>query len=333
MWTKPRGRSRGGPSSSTDATRCCASSELAARAKWSQTLGRTPSTVSRELRRGIDEQGRYRPYDAHRRAAERRRRPRCSRFVTNVLLLAFVRDHLERRWSPAQISRELRRQHPDDRTMWVAPESIYQEIYRPESLLRRRREVPSWLRTGRDHRRAHRRLGPRRRRFAGPMLMITDRPFDPSDRTVPGHWEGDLSVGPAHRSAIGTLVERRTRYVKLTYLIACDSTTLHEALVRALGPLPLQLRRSLTWDQGTEMARHLDTAARLGARCTSASPPAPGSAGRTRTPTGSCGSTSPKARTCPCTPLPTSHASNSSSISGPARSWTTGHRPSYLPNC
>jgi IS30 family transposase len=107
------------------------------------------------------------------------------------------------------------------------------------------------------------------------MVSVHDRGFDADDGSQAGHWEGDLIVGPNHRSGIGTLVERQTRYVKLLHLTAQDSTTLHAALVAALGVLPASLRRSLTWDQGSEMARHLDVTADTGIPiyfCDAASP-------------------------------------------------------------
>ena len=178
------------------------------------------------------------------------------------------------RWSPQQISRALRAAHPGDPGMRVATESIYLAIYRPGSGLLRKPD-PSPLRTGRDHRRAHTRLIRAGRRFAQPMLSIHDREFEPTDRSVAGNWEGDLTVGPHHRSAIGTLVERQTRYVKLLHLNALTSSELHTALVRVLGALPQGLRRTLTWDQGTEMAKHLDITADTGTKiyfCDAASP-------------------------------------------------------------
>jgi len=134
---------------------------------------------------------------------------------------------------------------------------------------------PSLLRTGRDHRKAHTRQVRSRRRFAQPMLSVHDRGFEPTDRTVAGHWEGDLIVGPNHRSGTGTLVERQTRFVKLVHLPVQDSATLHAALVAALAPIPAGLRRSLTWDQGTEMARHPEVAADAGIKiyfCDAGSP-------------------------------------------------------------
>ncbi|WP_459971535.1 IS30 family transposase [Mycobacterium sp. MUNTM1] len=115
----------------------------------------------------------------------------------------------------------------------------------------------------------------RRRRFGEPMLSVHQRPFAPYDRTQPGHWEGDVIVGPQHRSAIGTLVERHTRFVKLIYLQRPDSFDLHDGLLRAVDGLPTHLLQSTTWDQGSEMARHLQITAATAAKvyfCDSGSP-------------------------------------------------------------
>ncbi|MGN2636391.1 IS30 family transposase [Nocardia takedensis] len=228
-------------------------------------LNRSPSTISRELRRNARVCGQYRPFEAHRKACRRRSRPRPTRMSADPVLLAFVRERLLMRWSPGQISRHLRITFPGNPSRQIAMETIYQEIYRPHSLLMRRPE-PSPLRTGRDHRRAQFRSSrPRRRRFAAPMLSITTRPFAPDDRSQPGHWEGDMIVGRRHRSAIGTLVERHSRLVKLIHMPRLDATSLHEGLIDVLGHLPTDLRRSITWDQGWEMARHHDTSTALGA--------------------------------------------------------------------
>lgn len=237
-----------------------------------EALGRAPSTISRELRRNLHATGQYRPFHAQVLAAQRRRRPKQHKLAGNAMLRAFVVDRLAEKWSPQQISRALRAAHPDDPAMRLATESIYLALYRPSNGLVSK---PSPLRTGRDHRRAHTRQIRAGRRFAQPMLSVHERGFEPTDRTTPGHWEGDLIVGPNHRSGIGTLVERQTRYTKLLHLPVQDSMTVHAALVRTLGPLPAALRRTLTWDQGTEMARHLEVAAEAGIRvyfCDAASP-------------------------------------------------------------
>ncbi len=229
-----------------------------------RALGRSPSTISRELSRNRHSTGQYRPFHAHGLAATRRRRARPLKIATTPQLHAFVKARLKERWSPQQISRALRREHANDPTMWLSTESIYQALYRPGNGLITKRESP--LRTGRDHRRGHTRIVRAGRRFAQPMRSIHDRGFEPTDRTVAGHWEGDLIVGPHHRSAIATLVERQTRYVRLVHLPAQDSLAVKAALVRALLRMPPHLRLSLTWDQGTELARHLEITAETGTK-------------------------------------------------------------------
>ncbi len=239
-----------------------------------EALGRSASTISRELRRNLHPSGQYRPFHAQAVAAVRRRRTRPLKLMTDPVLRGFVEARLRERWSPQQISRALRVDHPDDAARWVAAETIYQAIYRPGTGLCRK-SLTSPLRTGRDHRRGHTRQIRARRRFAQPMLSVHERGFDPTDRSEAGHWEGDLIVGPHHRSAIGTLVERQTRYVKLLHLPALNSIAVHDALVRRLGELPPTLRRTLTWDQGTEMAKHLDVTTATGTKvyfCDAASP-------------------------------------------------------------
>nr|WP_220492150.1 IS30 family transposase [Propioniciclava sp. MC1683] len=237
-----------------------------------ELMGRSPSTISRELRRNLHPSGQYRPFHAHAAAASRRRRVRTTKLEADTELHAFVSDKLQQKWSPQQISRALRLAHPHDPGRRISTESIYLALYRPGVGLM---TAPSPLRTGRDQRRAHCRQVRSRRRFAQPMISIHERGFDPTDRGEPGHWEGDLIVGPHHRSAIGTLVERQTRYVKLLHLASQDSLTLCASLAAALGPLPAGLRNSLTWDQGTEMARHLELTRDTGIRvyfCDAASP-------------------------------------------------------------
>jgi len=242
-------------------------------------LGRAPSTISRELRRNSVAGRGYRPFDAHRRATVRRTRRHRRRVETNGQLRDVVAELLLRRWSPQQVSHHLRHRFPDDPSMWLCDESIYQVVYQPNSrFLRPSPLAPhrrSPLRTGRDHRRAHQRQQRRRPRFQQPMLTIHDRPFPAIDRSEAGHWEGDLIIGNNHSSAIGTLVERQTRMVRLVHLPRSDADPLHAALVARMRDLPPTLMRSITWDQGTEMARHLAITDKLGAPvyfCDSRSP-------------------------------------------------------------
>jgi transposase, IS30 family len=241
-------------------------------------LGRSPSTISRTAPQRDCGPG-LSAFDAHRRATARRARRHRRRVDTNLELRRVVGDLLAQRWSPQQISRHLRIRFPDDPSMWLSHESVYQAVYEPGSaLMRPSRLAPehrSPLRTGRDHRRAHQRGDRRRPRFEQPMLSIHQRPFPPEDRTQAGHWEGDLIIGKEQRSAIGTLVERQTRMVRLLHLPRRDGEALHDALQARLGDLSPGLLRSITWDQGTEMARHLTITATLGAPiyfCDSRSP-------------------------------------------------------------
>jgi IS30 family transposase len=220
-------------------------------------LGRDPSTISRELRRNADTvTGSYRPFAAHRRALGRRPRPRPGKLAIDVELRTMVQQLLDRRWSPEQISHELRCRFPDQPERHLVPETIYQAIY-VQGRGGLRRELHRALRTGRAMRR------PRRGAMALPtgkipgMVMISQRPAEVADRAVPGHWEGDLIVGASHNSVIGTLVERSTRYLMLLHLPdGGKAIAVRDALIATLGTLPAQLRRSLTWDQGKELARH-----------------------------------------------------------------------------
>jgi transposase, IS30 family len=231
-------------------------------------LGRAPSTISRELRRNAAASG-YRPFEAHRRATARRARSHRRRIETNGELRQLVAEFLAQRWSPQQISRQLRLRFPGQPAMWLCHESIYQAVYQPGSPLQRPSPLApqhrSPLRTGRDHRRAHQHAQQRRARFEQPMRTIRQRPFQPEDRCQPGHWEGDLIIGKDQGSAIGTLVERQTRMVRLLPMPYRDSDTLHDALQTRMAGLPPVLLRSITWDQGTEMARHPRITRSLGA--------------------------------------------------------------------
>ncbi|HST55869.1 MAG TPA: IS30 family transposase [Solirubrobacteraceae bacterium] len=247
----------------------------------SRRVGRSPSTISRELKRNRTAGRRpgYRPFEAHRCACARRARHRHRRIETNHDLGRVVAELLEQRWSPEQISRQLRKRFPEEPAMWLSHESIYQALYESGSpLMRPTRLAPhrrSPLRTGRDHRRAQQRTDRRRSRFEQPMLTIHERPAHVDDRSEAGHWEGDLIVGKNQGSAIGTLVERQTRLVRLLHLRCRDADSLHEALQARMGDLPGNLLRSITWDQGTEMARHLSITKSLGVAvyfCDSRSP-------------------------------------------------------------
>lgn len=219
-------------------------------------LGRPASTVKRELDQRRDVNGWYRPYAAHRHAARRRARPKPARLVTDVRLREFVQAGLLEQWSPEQVSNALRLAFPDDLSMRVSPETIYQALYR-QAGSGLRREVARTLRTGRTRRKRRRSPLHRMSRFRDPMVMISERPSEVEDRRIPGHWEGDLIVGTGSQSAIITLVERSSRFVMLGHLPdGHDAEQVRDTLVGLLSELPKHLRRSITWDQGTEMAAH-----------------------------------------------------------------------------
>jgi IS30 family transposase len=221
-------------------------------------LGRSPSTVSREIRRNIHEpSGNYRPRTAQRSAERRRCRQRSGKIAGNPQLLDFVREHLNQRWSPRQISKRLHAQYPGRPEMHLVPETIYQALYGRGSLDLAVDPALS-LRTGRTGRRPRCRKEHRTKRFPD-MVMIKDRPAEVNGRQVPGHWEGDLIIGKGSRSAIGTLVERTTRFTMLVHLAGNrGAENLRDKLAKTMHTLPAHLRLSVTWDQGTEMACHQD---------------------------------------------------------------------------
>ncbi|MDQ0618521.1 IS30 family transposase [Arthrobacter globiformis] len=221
-------------------------------------LGRSPSTVSREIRRNIHKpSGNYRPRTAQRSAERRRSRQRSGKIAGNPELQDFVREHLEQRWSPRQISNRLRAVFPEQPEMHVVPETVYQALYGRGRLDLAVNPAVS-LRTGRTGRRPRRRKEHRTKRFPD-MVMIRDRPAEVTSRLVPGHWEGDLIIGKGSRSAIATLVERTTRFIILVHLAGNrGAENLRDRLAETMSALPAHLRRSLTWDQGTEMACHQD---------------------------------------------------------------------------
>jgi IS30 family transposase len=228
-------------------------------------LDRSPSTVSRELRRNVEAaSGAYRPHAAQRLAEQRRARPKVGKLVADRELRAFVEDKLMRRWSPEQIAQALRVEFPDQPRRHLVPETIYQAVYRPELGGGLCRNLPKVLRTGRLRRKRRRRAEERRGRLVN-MTMIDQRSEEAAGREVAGHWEGDLITGESNRSAIGTLVERSSRYTILLYLPGRHTAeAVRDAVIEAMKDLPVQLRRSLTWDQGSEMAMHADIAEALG---------------------------------------------------------------------
>ncbi|MEU1392521.1 MULTISPECIES: IS30 family transposase [unclassified Nonomuraea] len=220
-------------------------------------LGRAPSTISREIRRNRHPtNGQYRPHAAQARANERRPRPKPGKIGQNPHLQAYIQDRLHKRWSPEQIVRSLRRTYPERAEMHVCHETIYRALY-VQGRGELRRELTRALRTGRTMRKPRRLAQQRQPRYSTPMVMLSERPAEADDRAVPGHWEGDLIIGKNQLSAIGTLVERTTRYVMLVHLpVDRTAERMRDALVETMATLPAHLKRSLTWDQGSEMGRH-----------------------------------------------------------------------------
>jgi IS30 family transposase len=218
-------------------------------------LGRSPSTVSREITRNSSGGGSYRATAAQARAEVRGRRPKTAKLAGNEELRGWVQGKLKKRWSPEQVSRCLAAEFPGRPEMRVSHETIYQSIY-VQGRGALRRELAKSLRTGRALRRPRRKDGERRARIKD-MVNISERPAEAADRAVPGHWEGDLIIGAHGKSAIGTLVERATRFTMLVPLPqGYDAPAMAEALTPVIASLPQALRRSLTWDQGREMRFH-----------------------------------------------------------------------------
>jgi transposase, IS30 family len=225
--------------------------------------GRHRSTISRELsRNSTGYRGGYRASTAQARADTNARRPKPAKLATNLGLRKRVQDRLQKNDSPEQISNRLRVDHPDDPEMQVSPETIYQSLY-VQGRGALKRELTRHLRTGRKLRKPHRNEGERRGKIPG-MVNIRDRPEEADDRTVPGHWEGDLIVGLDSGSAIGTLVERTTRFTMLLHLPSDHGAlAVQQAMIEKMSELPQILRQTLTWDQGSEMSNHVAIAAAL----------------------------------------------------------------------
>jgi IS30 family transposase len=270
-------------------------------------LGRSPSTISRELRRNASTRTwrlEYRASIAQWHAERRARRPKVAKLVANERLCAYVQERLSgvvrggggqavgplgprwsgrnkphrgdrrwvRGWSPEQIARRLRVDFPDDPSMRISHEAIYQALY-VQGRGALRRELVACLRTGRALRVPQARTRQKAWAHVTPEVMISERPAEAADRAVPGHWEGDLLIG-LERSAIGTLVERATRFTILIHLPREDgygtiprrkngpalggygAVTMKNALASTMTTLPEQLRRSLTWDRGKELSQH-----------------------------------------------------------------------------
>ena len=254
-------------------------------------LARAPSTISRELRRNAATRSggfEYRATTAQWHAERAARRPKPAKLAFNATLRRYVQERLAgiviapggamiprpmvpwkgrrhgprqprrwaRAWSPEQIARRLPRDFPDDESMRISHEAIYQALY-VQGRGALRRELTTCLRTGRALRVPRARTRGRGKSFVTPELLISQRPAEATDRAVPGHWEGDLILGSNCRSAIATLVERQSRYTMLVHLPDNHGAeTVRDGLLAVIQTLPAHLRKSLTWDQGTELTKH-----------------------------------------------------------------------------
>ena len=218
------------------------------------SLGRAPSTISREIRRNCGRQG-YRASEADHAAWERARRPKSCRLVENRALARIVAEKLQLEWSPEQIAGWLKRRFPHDEHYQVSPETIYCSLFiQARGALKK--ELLDHLRRTRGMRRSrHHTQKTEDHGQITDTVSISERPAAVKDRAVPGHWEGDLLFG-SHNSQIATLVERQTRYGMLAKVEAKDTETVINALIKHAHSLPRELYQSLTWDRGKEMAEH-----------------------------------------------------------------------------
>ena len=218
-------------------------------------LGRHRSTIWREIKANGGRRA-YRAFRADERAGQAARRGRPGWTVTRPVLWEKVKDRLRQRWSPQQISQRFRRDHPDDPSWWVSHESIYHAIY-VQANGELRKELAKCLRSGRSRRKPQSRINTGQGKIKD-MVNISQRPAEVQDRAIPGHWEGDLIIGEAGKSAVSTVVERTTRYGQLIRIDNRTARHVAERLATELSRLPDELAKSLTWDQGSELAQHAE---------------------------------------------------------------------------
>jgi transposase, IS30 family len=218
-----------------------------------ELIGRNKGVVCREVERNSSPDGKYRGCVAHRVAGHRRQRPKQFKLIANPALCRRIEGWMDQGWSPRLIAVMLAVEHGADQTARVSHETIYQALY-----VQTRGSLRADLHRQLSLKRSHRTHRGHSRHTQSPFkeaFKISERPPEVADRAVPGHWEGDLIQGPGNQSAIGTLVERTTRFTILLHLPGRhDSTTVADAMIREMRHLPEYLRRSITWDRGTEMA-------------------------------------------------------------------------------
>jgi len=221
-----------------------------------KALSRNVSTISREIVAGGCNRCTYRAITAQNRARRNssKRKSGKYRLNDNPKLLAYIRKKLKKKWSPRQIAEELEKDYPLDMTMRISPEAIYTYIYvLPRGSLKK--ELTSCLRQ--NHKRRYKQSrGVKMERKIEDMLSIEERPKEVEDRIIPGHWEGDLIIGKNNRSALGTLVERTTRTIILVPVKSREAEVVAKAFAKETRKLPQQMKLSMTYDQGREMAQH-----------------------------------------------------------------------------
>jgi IS30 family transposase len=226
-------------------------------------IGRDKSVVWREVARNRGPDGSYWAPVAHRAAHERRRRPKEFKLVVNPGLCRRIEAWMDDGWSPGLIAAMLRQQHPHMIMDRVSHETIYRALY-VQTRGSLRKDLAAQLLTKRRARKPHGTVDGRGKSLYREAFTISQRPAEAADRAVPGHWEGDLILGAGNTSAVGTLVERSTRFVILLHLPGRhDADSVAEAMIREMSQLPIHLRRSLTWDRGSELANYRDVEARL----------------------------------------------------------------------
>lgn len=221
-----------------------------------ETLCRHVSTISREIAAGSCNKYTYRAQKAQNRAKRNRVKRRSGHFLlrSNTRLREYVCGHLRKKWSPIQIAETIQKQYPTDTTMRISHETIYTYLYiLPRGELKK--ELLACLRQNRKHRHAQRR-GVAASRKIEDMLSIEERPMEVAERIIPGHWEGDLIVGKYNKSALGTLVERTTRTTLLIPIKSKSAEDVARAFAKEVQKLPKQMKLTMTYDQGREMAQH-----------------------------------------------------------------------------